>query len=101
MGHLNQGSFVGGYPTFLIFKEGEVKKRIVGMRPKHFLSDVRYFYNEHRGMIACTGLFDGTLVSAVTSGMGGSSTGISLPRWARKAVCWTRGLTAEDSSQIM
>lgn len=31
---------VGGYPTFLIFKDGQLKRRLIGMQPKHFLSDL-------------------------------------------------------------
>src|SRR5437762_3557266 len=28
---------VEGYPTFLIFKDGQLKRRLVGIQPKHFL----------------------------------------------------------------
>ena len=31
---------VDGFPTFLVFKDGELKRRIPGMVPKHYLSDL-------------------------------------------------------------
>ena len=31
---------IEGYPSFLVFKDGELKRRIVGMRSKQTLSDL-------------------------------------------------------------
>lgn len=47
------------------------------------LTDVTYYDNEHRGLRSCTGRYEGVPVSAVTSGMGGASTGIVLPEAVR------------------
>lgn len=43
------------------------------------LTDVKMFFNDHRGLVSCTGKYHGVEISATTSGMGGSSMGIILP----------------------
>src|SRR5579872_1810541 len=55
----------------------------VDMISESYLTKVRRFNNEHRGLLSCTGEFSGQLISVVTSGMGGASTGIVLPEAVR------------------
>lgn len=51
----------------------------VEMIGKTFLTSTKYFNNKKRGLIACTGLYEGIRVSAFTGQMGGPPTGIALP----------------------
>jgi uridine phosphorylase len=48
-----------------------------------YFRNARRFSNDHRGLVSCTGTYQGTDVSVTTSGMGGPSIGIVLPEAVR------------------